>query len=359
MKAIVNSQLLAKELKKVAPAIKKSTVIPILSCVLLEFDPTGKLTIRASDLETTIYLTMDCETKEKFSILMEFSDLLKVCSAIREPILIETKGDQILLTSDDSKFKFSKIGNGELFPQIPEDNFSFTMKVDSDFFNALYCANACRSADDLNPRMFGVNIRTQKDKVFVEGTDAFVAYQTGMKLKAGKESESLISGNLVAMVKGFGEAEVSVGDKFIKIETLNQTIVSTLFESKFVDLKSILKTDLDFNFNVNRKKFIESLELSGIAASISTTISQLNFEDGVVRLNSKDIDFGKEAETSLKAIHTVDFPAIAVNGSQMLKLLNLFDSEEVEIHFASANKTIFLRPAKDPSTICLIQPVMS
>ena len=52
MKAVINSTLLSKELKKLSLVIKKNTVIPILSTVKFSFEK-NKLTLTATDLETT------------------------------------------------------------------------------------------------------------------------------------------------------------------------------------------------------------------------------------------------------------------------------------------------------------------
>src|ERR1700721_2958695 len=90
MKAIVNADLLASELKKISPVIKKNTTIPINSGVLMEFTK-GKLQVTGTDNNTTIISNISCECQKPFSLVISFVDILNVCSKVSEPITIELK----------------------------------------------------------------------------------------------------------------------------------------------------------------------------------------------------------------------------------------------------------------------------
>lgn len=355
MKAIVQSQGLAKELKKISPLIKKTTVLPILSCVQLCFEK-SKLTITGTDLETTVVATMDCECKTAFTIVVDFESLIDVCSKIFELISIDVTGEDILITSDDSKFKFTKT-NEEHFPAIEKEEFNLYIDVDEDFFYALSSANSCKSDDQFKVSMNEACIHLKKDSITVIGTDAFLAYKKDFKIKTGKESKVMVGEQFVQLAKSFTEGKVSIGDKFVKAESGTMTVISLLSESKFCAYEGIIPSEIEFNFKANRKDLINSLSFASVAAAKSTHLCAINFNGEGVKVESKDIDYGKDAETKVKAIHTVEIKAIGVNGSQMLKLLNFFDSEEIEIAFRGENNTMFLRPFGEPGTLCLLQPL--
>jgi len=357
MKAIVDSQQLAKELKKAAPAIKKTVTLPILTSVKLSFGE-KKLTIQATDIETTIKLTMDCECKKPFEILLEFAELFDLCSKLYCPLTFDASGDKILIISDDSKHKFAKMYDEKNFPPLPDEEFLFSIDVNSDFFWSLACADTCKSQESLNVRLSSTSVKFQKDKVIIAGTDAVVAYRNELKIKTGKVAELMVCEKFVQMVKGFDDAKVYVGEKFIKVETQEIVIASLLVDAKFVDLDVILPTEINYNFKVNRNEFISKLKVTGIASSITIRTVEVRFLEGtMVKLFSNDIDFGKEAETTLRAEYEVGFESIGINGNQILKLLGLFDSEEVEIAFESPRKAIMIRPAGEPNIISLIMPI--
>jgi DNA polymerase-3 subunit beta len=356
MKAIIDSQVLSRHLKKVSPAIKKTTVLPILSCVLLRFKK-NVLTIQATDLETTIVISMECSSNEEFDVLMEYADLYDVCSKINEPLSIRVEGKTVNIISDSAKFTFSTFGGVETFPPTPKDTFDIEVDVDSTFFSSLFCAYQCIGGDT-NRRMAGVSVQAKKDKIVVAGTDALVAYRHSLNIKTSKISEVLVPGTFVQMVKGVDTAKLYIGSKFIKAESDSVTIISLLFEEKFVALDTIIPTEISYNFVIKREDFVAALGLTGIAANPGAKIIAINFLPNGVKLTSQDVAFGKEAEATVKAIHDIQIDRISVNGLQILKLLNIFDSAEVEMSFGSQTKTVFLRPSGEPNVVCLLQPVI-
>lgn len=356
MKAILNPTALAKVLKRAAPVIKKNTVLPILSSVKLEFER-NKVTIKATDLETSIISTIECESKEPFDVVIEYSSLNDICSKVTEPIMIDASGERILITSGKSKFNFSKV-SGEHYPAIEEDDFLFSIDVDSDFFWSLYCANSCKSPEETRQGLNAPCVHVKKDSVVLVGTDALVLYKNTLKIKTGKEAQMMVPEQFVQLTKGFADGKVSISEKFIKVESADSVIISRLIDGKFCLYESILPKEINYNFKINRNELIKSLQLTGVVANVSTHLSSINFNGGDIKIFTKDIDFGHDAEDEVKATHEVEFEKIGVNGSQMLKLLNLFDSEEVEMAFTAPTKTIFIKPAGDPNTLSLLQPLM-
>jgi DNA polymerase-3 subunit beta len=358
MKAVVDAQKMSKELKKLSPIIKKNSVIPILTSIKLSFEK-GKVTIMATDLETTVLLSLECECKSPFVIIVEFSVLNDVCSRIFEPITIDASGkENIQITSDAAKFKFTKNNDEESFPKVNEEEFLLTIDADTDFFTALFSADFCKADDQFKNNMNAACIHIKKDSLTVVGTDAYVAYKKDLKVKTGKDLQVMVCAQFVQLVKGFANAKISIGEKFIKAESGTMVIISRLMDGKYCAYEMIMGKDTDYNLNINRADLITKLVIAGIAANPAAHLCVIHFNGGDIKITSQDIDYGKEGETKVKAIHTVEIKAIGVNGHQMLKLLNLFDSEEVEMAFRGATQTIFLRPAGEPNTMCLLQPLM-
>lgn len=356
MKAIVNTDALGKELKKINPAIKKNVTIPILSCVLLQFNK-KELTIRATDLETTVVVNMDCESKDTFDVVMEYSDLSDVCGRINEPITIEKKEKHVLITSSDSNFKFPVVGEQEHFPSVPEESFLFSVDVESDFFSSLYSANTCKHKNDAQTNMNTPCIDFKKSYLTVVGIDGFMMFKKDLKIKTDRTGKYLIRENFVQMTKSFPEAKISFGEKFIKAEHGNTTIITLQPEGKFVDYGVIVPKEPIYNLKVNRYDLISALNKAGLAANSITKLCSLNFEGGVINVSSQDIDFGKEGKSRIIADHEVEIKTIGVGGNQILQLLNIMDSEEVEMAITGENKSIYLKPSDDEDTFCLLQPV--
>ena len=356
MKAIVDAQLFVKELKKLSPVIKQSTIIPILTCVKLVFEK-EKVTITATDLETTVLLTTNCECKKPFSFIVQYSDIVDMCSKLNEPITIELSGDNIVITGDNSKLKIARIIDEKSFPNVDEEEFEATFDADADFFEALLHANSCRSTDDFKTNMNEACIHLKGKELTVVGIDAYVAYKRDFKIKTGIEAKAMVKEQFVQMVKGFLSAKISVGTKFVKAEAEDITVITRRSESVFCNYESILPEEIKFNFCANRPTLVKSLSIASSSAAKSTGLCAINFKESTAVITSQDISYNKESETKLLVQQSVEIEAIGVSAPQLLKLLNFFDSNEIDMGFRGANHTIFLRPSGEPNVLCLIQPL--
>lgn len=357
MKAIVNTNLLGKELKKMAHVISKNTVLPILSCIKLEFGK-GKLTVTATDLETTLSSTINCECPKPFTIVVDFLSISDICNKLNEPVTIEAKENQILIYGDDSKYKIPIGGKESEFPNIPEESFLFTVDVESEFFTSLYSADSCKNPSDLMVRMNTACLDFKKDALTIVGTDALMMYKKTFSIKGAKEQQSLVGGKFVSIVTRLQDGKLSIGEKFIKLESGDTTAITRLQDGKFVDYTCVWPSPIEYNFKANRVDFITALNKASTTANSTTKACTINFNPDKIKITSQDIDLEKEGESNLRATHTVDIEAIGVNSKQLLHILSLLSSEDVDISITSPTRSIVLKPSDDESTMCLLQPIM-
>lgn len=356
MKAIINANELETELKLIQTVIRKNNIIPITAAVKMEF---GKdvLTVTGTDLETTAIFTMDCNCKKPFTFCIDFDDIIKVCSRLSEPITIELKETNILISGDNSNFKFPKIGETEHFPAIPDEELTLSAEVDCEFFYALSAASSCKHKDELKENMNKPCVDFKKKAITVVGTDANFLYLKDLKSKSTKELRIMIPDGFVQLTKQFQDTTISASDKLIKAEYGNKTIISRLSEAKYVTYEMILPKDAIYNFRVNKHDLKKSLQVVGVTASVTTNMCVLNFKENELLITSQDIDLGKEGDTKVLVNHSVDFEQVCINGGFMLHVLNQLDSEEVEMAFTTPQKTIYIKPVGDDTVLSLLQPL--
>lgn len=356
MKAIVNTSALRKEFERFSEIINHNTVLPILTCIKLSFDK-GKVTIVATDLETTFITKTDCECKNPFTIVVDFTSIADICKKLNEPVTVEEIDKAILITGDNSKFRIPKGGKESEFPAIPDESFEFSVDIDADFFAALYNADSCKNTSDTMVTTNTACLDFKKDALSVVGTDGFVFYKRDLKVKSAKVSQSLVRGRFVKVVKGFDSGKLHIAEKFVKIETGDITVITRVQDNKYCQYEAILPKEINYNITANRVDFISAINKASTTADKATRTCALNFQEGRIKIRSQDIDFEKEGEADVSVIHTVDFDAIGVNSNQLLKILSMFDSEEVNIAAADPKKSIYLKQGDDDSVLCLLQPV--
>lgn len=368
MKAIVSPMALLKELKKMSIVIKSNHVIPMTAAVKFEFTK-DKLTLTATDLETTYITSIDCVCSTPFSIPIEYSVVVEVCSKVFTPLEISVSDKTLFMVAGKYKSKFPLIGEAEHFPKIPVDDFDFTFDADGEFFNELSIANTVKHTDD--PRMNMAALDFTKDCLFIVATNSSVLYRKRLdSIKAMKDFCIMVGNGFVSACKLFQETKISVGSNFIKAEYGNEIIISRLSENKFPAYKTILPKEIPYNTVINKDEFKSNLSQILVSAQNETKQCVLYFEKGKVKIESQDIDKDKQSETEMDLEHEVEIPYIAFNASMFIHFLTVMPYEEIDVFFDGydkpnengkiipVRKSILFRPKNDDTILALIQPLM-
>lgn len=357
MKAIVNTILVLKELKKFSNIINKNTILPILENIHLEFRK-DSLIMTATDLETTLVSNVKCDCNNPFTTLLNFGDLVKIFNSIPDqPITIEKKGKVVTLLADDSKFRLPEGGDLDTFPKIPDDNYLFSMEVGEDFISGIYNANACKNKNNLIVNQNTACLDFKKDVLCIVGTDASLLFKKDLAIKTKLPKKTLTPEKFVQNIKGYDQGSLSIGEKFAKFEHNGTSIISRLQDNDYVSYEVILPKDPIYNLTVNRTDFIHAINRA-LATANSINILAIGFGNNELKITSEDVDFEKSGEVRVRAIHTAEIDSIGVNGGQLLHLLGLIDSEEVQFAIRGKQKTIYLKPVGDETVLCLLQPLM-
>lgn len=357
MKAVVNTSLLAKELKKVSSVISKNTIIPILSCVKLSFSK-ERLTIMASDLETTYVSSLECNAKEAFTTIADFHLLSDACNSIPDqPVTFEVKDKSITIISDDSKFKFQVGGTENEFPKMPEHEYLFTVDVGLEFFLSLKYADSCKNSNNVMTTTNTACLDFKKTHLSVVGTDALVMYKKDFQMKSPCVAQCLVRGKFIDAVKNLGDAKLSVSQKFLKAESGDITIITLLQDNAYCNYGSVLPENPQFNLKASRQDLFYKLSRAAVAANATTRMCALVFSPDELIISSKDFSFEKEGECRMKVVHNVEIDAVGVNAKQLLHVLEMLDSDDVELSITSATRSMYIRPVGDKTTICLLQPL--
>src|SRR4051812_35236531 len=130
MKFIASSTTLLKQLQAIGGVLNSSNTLPILDNFLFEIDK-GKLSISASDLETTMTSIINVESKDTGNIAVPAKLLLDTLKTFPDQPLtfsIDRKKFSIEIGSDYGKYKLTG-HNGDEFPKVPsiESASAFTL----------------------------------------------------------------------------------------------------------------------------------------------------------------------------------------------------------------------------------------
>lgn len=356
MKAKVNNIVLLRQLKKAGMCIRKNALIPILSNVIFRFEK-DLLTISSNDLETIYVSKIDCECKEPFSVLIEYVDIIDICSNAVSPIQIETKDSMVIITSGKSKYNLSVSGEPEHYPNLPEEKYDVSFEADADFFVYLSNANSCKPKENTHPNFNMAAIDVKKNSVTVVGTDNNMLYKKVMDLKTKGEKIVMVCDMFVQVCKGMPMGTVSIGDNFIKVESGAETVISRMSEQKFCNYNAVIPKDIEYNFQIEKDIISTALKSITVAADAITKSFVFSFEEGKMKLESQNLTSSKAAITEIEAAHKIPIKSICLNIGLLIHLLNVVDGEEIDISVAAENRALFMKPQGDNSQLLLLQPI--
>src|SRR3954465_6582098 len=133
MKFVVSSTALLKQLTALNGVITTNPVVPILENFLFEVS-SGKLTVYASDLQTSMITEISIESKQKGSIAVPARILLDTLKNLPEqPVTfsIDESTYSVEIISDNGRYKLSG-ENATDFPKVPSVSNDFTAEISSD-----------------------------------------------------------------------------------------------------------------------------------------------------------------------------------------------------------------------------------
>src|SRR5271166_3629830 len=121
MKFIVSTSTLLKSLQTISGVINSNSVLPILEDFLVEIK-NGKMSVSATDLETSMSTELKVESKDNGRIAIPARILLDTLKTLPEQPLtfkIDEKTFGVELTSETGRYKLSG-ENADDFPKIPQ-----------------------------------------------------------------------------------------------------------------------------------------------------------------------------------------------------------------------------------------------
>ena len=121
MNFIVSSATLLRHLQNISGVLNTSNTLPILDNFLFSIKG-NKLTISATDLETTMTTSLDVQSEEDGAVAVPAKLVLEVLKSLPDqPCTFKLSGDnyQIVIAYDNGRSEMSGF-NGEEFPKLPK-----------------------------------------------------------------------------------------------------------------------------------------------------------------------------------------------------------------------------------------------
>lgn len=369
MKFIVSSSYLLKQLSAINGVITTNPVVPILENFLFEIND-GKLTITASDLQTSMITELEVEAKENGSIAVPSKILLETLRNLPEqPVTfsIDEETYSIEINSDNGRYKLAG-ENATDFPKVPSVSDGNDVNISSDVLgNAINNTILATSSDELRPAMTGVYLNLSDTNTTFVATDGHrliryrrvdIAADNGASMIIPRKALNLLKSTLPSSNTNVN-VQYNVANAFFKFDGIH--MVCRLIDERFPDYENVIPANNDNEMIIDRTELLGSLKRIAIYANKTTHQVRLKITGSELVISSEDLDFSNEANERLSCDHNGADIEIGFNGKFLIEMLANIDSTQVSMKFSEPNKAGLIFPVdKDDNEdlLMLVMPVM-
>lgn len=371
MKFIVSSTSLLSHLQSISRVIGSKNTMPILDNFLFKIEG-GKLTVTASDLETTLVTSLDLEQTEGEGLIAISAkmllDILKEFS--EQPLTFSINEKTLEVSLKSSLGVYNLVGqSGSEFPLLPEleeDNNSFTIAANQ-LANGINKTIFATATDDLRPTMTGILFDIKNESLIFVATDAHRLVRFMNKtIKSDKELSFILPQKPANILKGIlakenGEVEVVFDEKNIVFTLSNYKMVCRQIEGRFPAYDKVIPQNNSIKAVIDKSSFVNSLKRVSIFSNQGNNQIKLNLNDNELTISAQDIDFSTSAEEKISCQYSEESFNIGFKSSFLIEMVNSIDSSEVVMEFSDKSRPGLIIPfdqEEDEDLLMLLMPML-
>ena len=371
MNFIVSSSYLLKNLSSISGVITSNPVVPILENVLFEIE-NGNLLIIASDLQTSVMVELQVESKENGSVAIPAKILIDTLKNLPEqPVTfsIDENNYNIEINSDNGRYKLAGENSAD-FPKVPEisDGYSFTVNANT---LALAIGNTIfsTSTDELRPAMTGVFFRLSSNSCTFVSTDGhrLVKYirtdisgdEVDHDMIIPRKSLNLLKTIIPSDDKNDINIEFNASNAFFSNDNIK--LVCRLIDERYPDYENVIPSDNSNSIEVDKSEILSSLKRISIYANKTTNQVRLKVSGSEILISAEDLDFSNEANERISCEHDGDDIEIGFNAKFLIEILSNIHSDKVIFKLSEPNRAGLVLPEDiedEEDLTMLVMPVM-
>lgn len=374
----ISSAALLSVLQNTGKVIAPKQTMPILDYFLFSLKD-GKLTVTATDLESTIISEIEVDSSEEDGTAAVPSRL--VIEALRElsdqPVhfSVEHESFDILLKWETGDIMLPGL-NGFGFPEVSREsgNDEKTLVMSGEELlsgiNKTFFATA---NSDTRPTLNGILMDVSADWVVFVATDAHelvklsIDKQTGFEEPAmviiPKKSALLLRGLLS---KDSNDVKIEFGGKNVKFTLDGYTYISRVIEGRYPNYNSVIPKNNPNKVVVDRAMLLNSVKRVSVCSNQGTDLVKFIIGRDKIVLEAKDLDFSTAAKDSVSCAFEGESvgAVIGLKSRNIIEMLSALTSPEVSIEFADTAHAVLFMPvdSNDPfekSIIMMLMPVVA
>ena len=377
MKFIVNSQQLLKQLQSLSGVLSNNNTMPIINCFHLHLEE-GNLTIKTTDLSTTLVARMEVETgrmEAAQEIAVPSKMLLEILKSFDDvPVTfnVDQQSHAVELSSGEGEYHLAGM-DADMYPTMPTAEGTSTVVMSCDaLVNAINKTYFATSNDEMHQQMSGIYCEMTPDGVTFVATDAHKLVRYRRRDVSSPDSTNFILPkkpitivkNILAARKEGGDVTIEYNNTNLFITFDNFYIVCRLVDGRYPNYEAAIPKDNPNKLILDRQSFINTLRRVSIFASEATRQVRLSIGTDKVTISAEDLEFSNNAKETIPCQYDGDPMDIGFNAKFLTEMIGNLDSEQVIMEMSHPSRAGIIFPYGDEAEdkqddiLMLVMPVM-
>jgi DNA polymerase-3 subunit beta len=348
----------------------KHITLPVLSCLLLEAKKNNTLTIKATNLNLGIEITIPAKVHEEGIIAVPASVISSFISGITtedKGIIIKTH-DQNISIKTSSVTSVIKTMPHEEFPNIPKIKEHQTFSINSNnFLKGLQTVWYAASVSDIKPELSSVYIYYHEGSVVFAATDSFRLAEKKIILKKDKENmvdfdQILIPFKNIPEIMRILESinddlTIELSKNQIAFNYKGLYLISRVIDGTFPDYRQIIPKETKTEVVLLKQDIINALKISHIFSDKFNQIHvKISPQSGIFELRTNNKDVG-ETVYKLGGALTGEDIEINFNYRYIADCFQSIEADSISLSLSGLNRPMVMRPVGDMSFTYLVMPM--
>lgn len=364
MKSIIKRDHLLHSLQHVIGAVERRQTLPILGNILFKAID-GTLSLTATDLEIEMISIVTTEEIPDFQTTIPARKLLDICKALPDgsDIAMTVEANKVILVSGRSRFTLSTLPAKD-FPGLDDIDAQQTFSIPQNSLKSLIDKTSFAMAQqDVRYYLNGILVELSSGQIKLVATDghrlALSEYNTEIDISVDKQ--------IIVPRKGVMElarlldttetpVKVTLSQNHIRVETDVLSFTSKLIDGKFPDYNRVIPVDANKIMTVDRESLRRSMTRISILSNEKYRGIRLTLSTGNLAIQANNPD-QEEAEEELAVNYSETEMEIGFNVTYLIDVLNVLNSEEVQVKLKDSNSSCIVSDANDPSSLYVVMPM--
>ncbi|MBQ9863917.1 MAG: DNA polymerase III subunit beta [Bacteroidales bacterium] len=376
MKFIINSLLFSKQIQSLSGVLTNSNTVPIINCFHFHLDE-GMLTIRATDLETTLVSKVEVETGRMDDIndvavpSKLLLDIIKSMDDVPMTFSVEDTTYGISITSGEGKYRIAG-KNPETFPNMPEAKDTTAIKLTSSLLVSAISKTAfAASTDEMRPQMGGIFCDLTAENITFVATDAHklvryrrtdVTSDTPVSFILPRKPVSMMK-SIMSTLKEDMEVTLEYNNTNAAFTFGNFYIICRLVDGRYPNYDAAIPKENPNKLTVDRNSFLNTLRRVGLFANQASHQVRLAIQERELVVSAEDLEFSNNAQEKLPCQYEGEPMEIGFNAKFLTEMVSNIETEQILIEMSHPSRAGIIFPITNEENspediLMLVMPVM-